>query len=93
MHETATTTGIPIEALFAVIGFLLVAVYGDIKRELRLLKQQLNQVKEAGERRDKKVDRVSLAISFMAAQLKIPFVSRILKGTTDDTGENPKIDP
>lgn len=85
MHETATTTGIPIEALFAVIGFLLVAVYGDIKRELR-------QLRQAGNKRDAKVDRLGLAISFIAKNLKIPFVSSILRESNDDdTGENPKL--
>jgi hypothetical protein len=87
MHEMPTMTGIPIEWLFGAIGFLLAGIYADIKRDLR-------NIKRAASNRDRVVDRLRIALCFMARTLKVPFAESILsdmKDSPDDTGENPKL--
>jgi hypothetical protein len=71
-----TTTGIPIEALFAVLGFLLAGIYADVKRDLRTLRK-------GGIVRDRKMDRIGIVLGLVCQTLKVPF-SDILKGHDDD---------
>lgn len=82
MHDS---TGIPIEYLFAIIGFLLLGIYGDVKRELRSLKRD-------GAHRDRNQERFRIALIYVVRHLKVPFAASLLdvkdEDDTSDTGEN-----
>lgn len=83
---SARVTGIPVETLFELIGALLLIIYADIKRELR-------SIRRSAETRDKVVERLRIALCFMARTLKVPFAESILMGlkgsaSPDDTSEN-----
>lgn len=71
-----TTTGIPIEVLFSVLGFLLAGIYLDVKRDLRTLRR-------GAVNRDKKMDRFGIVLGLVCQTLKVPF-SSILQAHDDD---------
>jgi hypothetical protein len=60
------TTGIPIEVLFAVIGAMLVAIYADIKWEVRKLRVESNK-------RGQSIALIRQAVNAICNHIKLPF--------------------
>jgi hypothetical protein len=81
MHEVPTTTGIPIEYLFGLIGILISIIYCDIKRELRKLRT-------ASELRDLAQERFRVALIFICRKLDIPFSDVLQSHHKDDSNES-----
>lgn len=67
--SATSTTGIPIEALFAALGGMGLIVYADVKRELRRLSRE-------SEHRTRMLDSMAAVFQIVCGKLDIPWSGR-----------------
>jgi hypothetical protein len=66
MHDAGSSTGIPIEILFGIIGALVSFIYADLKREVRILRRESND-------RTVKISKLSIILGMVCHKLGVPF--------------------